>query len=478
MPTTQVGSQPVKIVDISDPQGIVYNRSTTNQVLFGPTASSANRADASILDVNATLAVDTDAEVWMSCPTGTALVDYMPHGAAFFRALTSGLGALVIPSIRSPNFQHNVSGWSINSDGSAEFNNGTFRGTITGSKLIITNSFGATVMIVDPAHDGLFVYNDTGSVTQGALIGSITGNSGTDPVNGTPYKAGVNAYVVVSGTTYAIGLNVPGGPLNLPGLSIQTTAGAPNTPSGVYGQSSNSSAVSALWSGTESPSDVASYVDAQSASHSGITNGLVELFAGLIRIGRGTGTIAVDNNAGVVQYLKALAANPAAVTGTALDYVDINTYRRYLNSTDGRNYNIGHTETSAVGQGLTTSVVALNGTSFTVEATSYLLEFEIFYTGTAGGGVPTFTVTGAAASFSQWEAAFVVGGAPASFDYGSGSGFLSMSATGPAVTASQQKCTIKAWITFSAAGTIQLQGKMSANTATINGVFSRMERRQ
>ena len=38
--------------------------------------------------------------------------------------------ALRRPAIRSPDYQVGVSGWTINQDGSAEFNNATFRGTV------------------------------------------------------------------------------------------------------------------------------------------------------------------------------------------------------------------------------------------------------------------------------------------------------------------------------------------------------------
>lgn len=201
----QVGPQPVKVVDVADPEGVVYNRSTTTTVFWGPTASQANRADASILDPNATLAVNDAAQVWMSTGANgpTITVDYHPNSVAFFRGVTSGQGSLVIPSIFSPNFSAiNNTGWSINNDGSVVFNNGTFRGTITGSQLIIKNSFGATILIIDPTHDGTFVYADTGSATQGALIGSWAGKSGNDPVNGTAYPQGFNTTLgTISGST-------------------------------------------------------------------------------------------------------------------------------------------------------------------------------------------------------------------------------------------------------------------------------------
>jgi hypothetical protein len=46
----------------------------------------------------------------------------------FENSITGGQGALVRPAIKSPNFQTGVQGWSINRNGSAEFNNVIIRG--------------------------------------------------------------------------------------------------------------------------------------------------------------------------------------------------------------------------------------------------------------------------------------------------------------------------------------------------------------
>lgn len=145
MPITIVGINPVRIVNVGDPAGVVFNRSTVTQAFWGLDASSANREDASILDQNATLAVDGTREIWVAAASGTIAIDYMPTGVNFFRGLTAGLGMLVIPSVFSPDYVPGVAGWSINKDGSAEFNNLTVRGTFIGSHLVVDN-------------DGLFLY--------------------------------------------------------------------------------------------------------------------------------------------------------------------------------------------------------------------------------------------------------------------------------------------------------------------------------
>jgi hypothetical protein len=75
----------------------------------------------------------------------------------FSNPLVGGGGALVYPSIHSPSFVHNVSGWTINKDGSAEFNNLTVRGTFFGLDFIINSN-------------GIFIYS--GAPATGNLVGS------------------------------------------------------------------------------------------------------------------------------------------------------------------------------------------------------------------------------------------------------------------------------------------------------------------
>jgi len=69
----------------------------------------------------------------------------------------TGGNVLRIPAIRSPNYVANVSGWTINQDGSAQFNSATFIGSITitnGNELVIystaTPQLGSIVMALSP----------------------------------------------------------------------------------------------------------------------------------------------------------------------------------------------------------------------------------------------------------------------------------------------------------------------------------------
>lgn len=100
---------------------------------------------------------------------------------AFSNPLTGGQGALVRPAIKSPNFVSGSTGWTIKRDGSVEFNNGVFRGTVTAS------TFLGTDFIINSS--GFFVYN--GTPAAGNMICSIAAAAGTDSF-GNAYGQGFN----------------------------------------------------------------------------------------------------------------------------------------------------------------------------------------------------------------------------------------------------------------------------------------------
>lgn len=81
-------------------------------------------------------------------------------------------------AIESPNFVHGVSGWTINQDGSAEFNNLTIRGTFNGTDFVINSA-------------GFFLYSNTPAA--GNLVNSVTNFSGTDSF-GNHYLTGSASY--------------------------------------------------------------------------------------------------------------------------------------------------------------------------------------------------------------------------------------------------------------------------------------------
>lgn len=94
----------------------------------------------------------------------------------FRNPIIGGGGALVYPSIHSPNFVHGSAGWTINKDGSAEFNNLTIRNgqIISGSALYYS-----------------------GIPAAGNLVASIAAAAGTD-LFGNAYLAGESSYTTVA----------------------------------------------------------------------------------------------------------------------------------------------------------------------------------------------------------------------------------------------------------------------------------------
>lgn len=86
--------------------------------------------------------------------------------SGFSNPLVNDTNALIRNAVKSPNFITGVSGWSINKDGSAEFNNLTIRGTFQGTNFIINSN-------------GMFFYDPTEAF--GNLVVSITANAVSGP---------------------------------------------------------------------------------------------------------------------------------------------------------------------------------------------------------------------------------------------------------------------------------------------------------
>jgi len=151
---------------------LLMNTDITNTVMVG------NNINTLVVPIapNGSLSVDP-ASNWyvVGAVAGIAPLVVVPNGQANFLGITAGLGKLVIPAIMSPNFITSVSGWSINKDGSAEFNNLTIRGTFFGTNYIINNS-------------GIFFYS--GVPALGNLLISISNAIGPDQF-GNSYSVGI-----------------------------------------------------------------------------------------------------------------------------------------------------------------------------------------------------------------------------------------------------------------------------------------------
>lgn len=112
-------------------------------------------------------------------------------------------GNLIIPGVHSANYVPGVSGWTINDDGSAEFNNLSLRGTFTGTNYVINSN-------------GEFFYS--GTPAAGNLVASVTQHSGADPFGNnylsgfTAYDNSLNKFVQVDGGVAELGAIVAGVP--------------------------------------------------------------------------------------------------------------------------------------------------------------------------------------------------------------------------------------------------------------------------
>jgi hypothetical protein len=98
--------------------------------------------------------------------------------SGFSHDIAGGNGNLVVTSLKSPNFAHGTSGWTVNKDGSAEFANVTLRGTFAGLDYVINSA-------------GAFFYSATPA--DGNLVASIAQASGTDAY-GNAFLAGIWLY--------------------------------------------------------------------------------------------------------------------------------------------------------------------------------------------------------------------------------------------------------------------------------------------
>jgi hypothetical protein len=98
--------------------------------------------------------------------------------SGYANSILGGMSNLIRAAIRSPNYATGVTGWTINKDGSAEFNNLAVRGTFLGINYIINSQ-------------GAFFYS--GTPAAGNLIASIASVGGADSF-GNNYGSGIFAY--------------------------------------------------------------------------------------------------------------------------------------------------------------------------------------------------------------------------------------------------------------------------------------------
>lgn len=376
---------------------------------------------------------------------------------------------------QSPNFVHGVSGWFIGADGSAEFNNGTFRGTVAAATIVasliesaasgrrttidsngdikVYNASGAVLFWFNNADNAQFYYADTGSATQGALTQSFSAAAGTDPFSN-PYRAGINSYVTISGTRYAIGLNTPSsGIVVAPGLSVQDTAHLPFAPPGFYAEGSSSTtpqALALMTSGQSSSTDPSASVQALSQVQSGISGGEIFDQCGLSR-----------TNAPV--EIDGVPPVPAFQSGTAIMLFPSTTGIPNVKDTaDSNVYTFGKKTadvTSTITINLVTDIVI---SSVTVAAgVKYRYKVMIVYRENQSAGQPVFGFDGTATASIIIGKSWIVngGGATPADTLGQVFNGAFIPTTGVVmVNGAVRAYEAEGFVTFSAGGTFNVRG--------------------
>jgi hypothetical protein len=173
---------------------LLMNTDLNNTVCIGSEPNTMFNGDNTIpILPNGSLSVDPASAWWVvGAVTGSAPLVMVPNGQSNFLGITQGLGQLVIPSIRSPNFLAGVSGWQIAKDGSAEFNDLTIRGVFKGNNFVI-NSLGEFFYSGTPAFGNLILANVPDFVTD-------DGHGNQVPFPGTNiYNTSNNTLTVING---------------------------------------------------------------------------------------------------------------------------------------------------------------------------------------------------------------------------------------------------------------------------------------
>ena len=96
------------------------------------------------------------------------------------------------PAIQSPNFVTTVSGWTINADGSAEFNNLTIRGTFSGTDYVLSAA-GFFLYSGTPASGNLIFSIAPAATTGDGLGNTVTGGGAVSYTPGTTQFANLAA---------------------------------------------------------------------------------------------------------------------------------------------------------------------------------------------------------------------------------------------------------------------------------------------
>lgn len=166
---------------------------------------------------------------------------------------------LVRPALQSPDYVAGTSGWAIFQDGSAEFNDGTFRGTttISGTGLYYDGSPAAGNLSMSlAAADGTDAYGN--AYVEGLGIYDVDGSQ-LQLVSGAGASMVLTPADLVGTTWHTAVINTTTGASNRPGLSLTSPSTTVN----------NSSASITMFGGGPTTSDTSMFLGADRVSFTG-----------------------------------------------------------------------------------------------------------------------------------------------------------------------------------------------------------------
>lgn len=319
----------------------------------------------------------------------------------------------------------------------------------------VFNSQGALIYSVDVSRDAWFLYADTGSATQGALIASSASAAGTDTFGNT-FLAGLSEYVTIAGTRWAVTLaeSVAAFGGTLAGVAITNLTAGWSIPASVAGLESGGGASLELSSGLQTAGGSQAALLLQDSVVGATPNGLM--------VGNAGGYSFQIPTAGAKGFAQFLLSNGAVATAKLTAALpDGNTYR-----TERLIQEINGTLPQVISS---TSQVNVQGLSVSVAAGKYRVRGRLSCTmGGSAGPMGRLVVTGPAISqmeMGYWSAQNNPGAATlftatqtaigtltvlTSVNQGAGSGFTVI---------------FDGTLTFSAAGTMTLAAAESLITS-------------
>lgn len=255
-------------------------------------------------------------------------------------------GILVYPQIQSPNYVPGTSGWAVFSDGNVEFNDGTFRGVVSGG------SFDGTDFVINSL--GLFFYS--GTPAAGNLIASVAPAAGANDGEGNAFLAGFTVYDGAANVQVHVNSSY-----GAPAIELPTGVGSEEDHLAIYALASNVGDANEVISGIiVGPGSTYDNTQPGIILNSSAKNGSGNL---------ASGELVLEDSPGSTKVIGLWDASGFFVTPA-----------------DGNTYSTGQTFYIASSTTInSTTPIAITGLKFNVAATSYYVRGVIVGTAASSG---------------------------------------------------------------------------------------------